>query len=317
MSKNNYVTRAGFFICMSLSVLLASMAGLAVDSKESSNTVESSAESTKVNEDGDTKSDSDESKTDTSSAQQDSNAVPYSYVEDLLSEEVKTLLSPVAEESWDQLSDVLLKLNQFVGFDKNHVLITEDKKILTELILLQETKEQEILKEEALLDELNEIIKQRSLQLESIERGKYDDSTYNSLTTDSQNFKSVGKKTDLFLPRQVVLMGQNFKLKKAPIKYDGHVLISLDDVLQYVNADVQETKESGTISLQSEKMLLEMTKGENLAYVNDKSSNVEVPVLYFNDCTYISAEFFARSYGISYKCIDEVGIMIMYGDVNL
>lgn len=255
-----------------------------------------------------------------SSSSAETNAVsivPYAQIEDLFADDVKSVLTPIAEKSWDKLATVIESLDKFINFSQDHLAISEDRKILASLILLTEAQQEELFEDASVSDAVKGLIDQLSLQLESFEKAKYSDDVYNKLTDSSEEFSKIGKRTELVVPRQLIIAGQSFVLKNAPIKYDGHILISLDDALQYINAGVQSDDKRFTIALQTSKILLEFSRGSSVAYVNDKTSNMEVPSLYFKNKVYIPAEFFAKTYGISYKFISDTGLLVFYGGASL
>lgn len=256
----------------------------------------------------------------TTSSEEEKNEVsivPYSQIEDLFADDVKSVLSPIAEKSWDKLASAIESLDKFINFSQDHLAIAEDRKILVSLILLAEAQQEELFEDVSVNDTVTAIINQLSLQLESFEKAKYSNDVYNKLTDSSEEFSKIGKKTELVTPRQLIILGQDLVLKNAPIKYDGHILISLDDVLQYVNAGVQIDDKRFTVALQTSKILLEFSRGSSVAYVNDKTSNMEVPSLYFKGKVYISAEFCAKTFGIQYKLISDTDILVLYGGASL
>lgn len=244
---------------------------------------------------------------------EEENKILYSQIEDLLCEDVRKVLDPVAENSWDKFSDIVLDLDKFITFSTDHAAISEDKKALLSLLLLEHAIQNELFEDEIVKGNVLEVKSQLSLQLESFEKLKYSDDIYNEFIDLSQEFSRSGKKTEMILPRQVIFVGQDFILQKAPIKYDDHVLISLDDVSKYTNSNVQADEKNCTFAVQNDKVLLEFSRGSNVCYVNDKTSNMEVPSLYFNDTVYMSADFFAETYGIQCKYMSDNGIIVFYG----
>ena len=126
----------------------------------------------------------------------------------------------------------------------------------------------------------------------------------------------MGKKAELVYPEQVVMFDGAFPLRYAPIMYDGHILISLDDLYQYIDATIEYMYNNATMVIQSKDKIVELTAGKNVAYVNDEPKNIAVPVLNVNERMYVSGEFFAEVYGISYRYIQEHQTLVMYKNLN-
>ena len=59
-----------------------------------------------------------------------------------------------------------------------------------------------------------------------------------------------------------------------------------------------------------------MTKGNNTGFINDKSTSLPAPVITFNGATYISVEFFAQAFSISYENFQDQGVFVMYDNLN-
>lgn len=186
---------------------------------------------------------------------------------------------------------------------------------LTELILLNAAIE------EGSLDSSMQKTAQNTLSalinsFKAAEKSKYNSKTYASLVSASSEYSAMGNKCEAINPNQIVMLNEKNTLKHAAIVYDNEVMISLDDALQYIDATVQHGTNNSTISIQSPNKLVEIAAGKNIAYVNDKSMNMAVPVLNIKGTVYISAEFFARAYNISYEYVRDSNFIIFYDNLN-
>ena len=104
-------------------------------------------------------------------------------------------------------------------------------------------------------------------------------------------------------------------MKHAPIMYDGHILLAIEDLYQYIDADIEYMYNNSTMVIQSPNKILEIVSGKNVAYLNDEPKNMPVPILNFNDTIYMSVEFFAEAYDISYKYLQKNECFIFYNNL--
>lgn len=231
-----------------------------------------------------------------------------------LSDEALMVLQSLDEEKIKGLQTTVSEIENLV--DLNDVgSLSLGQRSLLDLLMLNEAINQEMFSEER-LKVAKEALQVAVTILKSEQKTKYTDEQYSNLSSGSQDFAKRGKKAAETLPEQVVFFGGAFNLTQAPIMYDGHILLAIDDLYQYIDAKVEYMYNNANMVIQSPGVTLELTAGKNVAYVNDEPKNIAVPVLSLNDKTYISGEFFAETYGISYRFISDPGILIMYKNLN-
>lgn len=235
-------------------------------------------------------------------------------LEGAISDETLRVLESLKEEKFKELNDVVAEIEGLV--DLNDVeSMTLQQRCLLDVLLLYQLFENKMVEGDRLAV-AEEAYSVAITALKSYEKQKYTDSEYADLVSGSEEFAKMGKKAELIYPEQIVLYDGAFNLRYAPIMYDGHVLIAIDDLYQYIDAKIEYMYNSATMVIQSENTTLEITSGKNVAYVNDEPKNIPVPVLNINGRIYLSGEFFAEVYGISYRYVDEHQTLIMYKNLN-
>jgi len=152
--------------------------------------------------------------------------------------------------------------------------------------------------------------------LESYQKQNYAQVEYDKLTKGTEEFLKMGKKTSSVLPEQIIFLGGYFNLKHSPIMYDDHILIALEDLYQYIDATIEYMYNNATMVINSQDKILEIVSGKNIAYLNDKPYNMPVPILSFNDTIYMSVEFFAEAYDISFRYLPEHDFIVLYKNLN-
>ena len=90
---------------------------------------------------------------------------------------------------------------------------------------------------------------------------------------------------------------------------------ALDDLYQYIDADIEYMYNNATMVITSPDKILEIVSGQNVAYLNDKPYNMPVPILSFEDTVYMSVEFFAQEYDISYRYIESHDFVVLYSNL--
>ena len=73
--------------------------------------------------------------------------------------------------------------------------------------------------------------------------------------------------------------------------YDNHILLSIDDLYQYIDASIEYMYNNATMVITSPDKILEIVAGENVAYLNDKPYNLPVPILSYESSYYMPIEF--------------------------
>ncbi len=235
-------------------------------------------------------------------------------MEGAISDETLRVLESLKEEKFKELNEVVAEISGLV--DLNDIdSMTLQQRCLLDVLMLYDTFEKDLIEGDR-LSVAKEAYSVAITALKSYEKQKYGDSEYSDLVTGSEEFSKMGKKAELVYPEQVVFYDGAFNLKNAPIMYDGHILISIDDLYQYIDASIEYMYNNATMVIQSPDIILEITAGKNVAYVNDAPKNMVVPVLNVNEKIYIPAEFFAEVYGISYRYVSEHQTLIMYKNLN-
>lgn len=231
-----------------------------------------------------------------------------------LSDEALMTLETLDEENIGKLQEVFAEIEGLVDLNDVDSLSVKQRSLLDVLMLYEAIKQNMF--EGHRLEVANDALSVAVTLLKSYEKQKYYDSEYNALIENSETFANVGKKSSGVFPEQVVFFDGNFNLSHAPIMYDGHILLAIDDLYQYIDASVDYMYNNANLVIQSPGKTLELTSGKNVAYLNDEPKNMSVPIMNVNDTIYMSAEFFAETYDISYRYISELQTIIMYKNLN-
>ncbi len=241
--------------------------------------------------------------------------VSVSEVKDTLPSGAASVLSNLSEKDMASLAPALAGIPNMESIAADPSSASSVDQNIMAIVLLQEAIDQGLLKDDQ-VTAANDAISSAAASLSSAERGKYTSAEHNALKATSEEFAKTGNKSKSALPEQVVMANTSFKLKNAAIMYDEQLLISLNDVLQFINAKVQYTENNGTMAIQSKDKIVEITSGKNVGYVNDKPLSIPSPVLTVNGITYLSVEFFAQAYDISYINLSDQGVLVMYANLN-
>lgn len=231
-----------------------------------------------------------------------------------LSDEALMSLETLDDEKISKLQEVIAEIEKLVDLNDIESLSVKQRSLL-DILMLDEAINQNMF-EGHRLEVAKDALSVAVTLLKSYEKQKYADYEYDDLVEGSEKFASTGKKSSGVFPEQVVLFDGTFNLKHAPIMYDGHILLAIDDVYQYIDATVEYMYNNATLVIQSPGKTLEITGGKNVAYLNDEPKNMPVPVMNLKDTIYISAEFFAETYNISYRYISSLQTIVMYKNLN-
>ncbi len=128
----------------------------------------------------------------------------------------------------------------------------------------------------------------------------YTGAQLDALKAVSDQFQDCGKYADTIDANHLVVIGEQFSLKKAPICYKDQILISMQDIANYLNGTVQQSETSDAVSMQAGTLLMEVQKGESVCYINDVTYALQAPVLWFQDQTYVTADVLAQAMGATY-----------------
>lgn len=241
-----------------------------------------------------------------------SGSVSVSDIENSVSSGVKDVLSGLDE---DKASAILANVDNVDKLKSDPDSLSDAEKTLINAAIMKEAKEQGELDENQ-QKAADQAIQAAASSLMSSEVSKYSTKERSRLIEDSNKFAMTANNAKPVAPEQVVLADTNFRLTSAPIMYNDQILISLNDILQFVKAEVQYTDSNATLAIQNDNVMVEVTKGKNTGFINDKSTNLPAPVITFNGATYISVEFFAQAFSISYENLQDQGVFVMYDNLN-
>ncbi len=231
-----------------------------------------------------------------------------------LSDEALMVLETLSSEDIGRLQEVFAEIEGLVDLNEIDAMSVKQRSLL-DVLMLYEAISKNMFSDHR-LDVAKDALSVAVTLLKSYEKQKYTESEYNALVEKSDEFGSRGKKTGGVFPEQVIFLDGAFNLKFMPVMYDGHILIAIDDAYQYIDAKVDYMYNNANLVIQSPGNILELTSGKNVAYLNDEPKSMAVPVMNINNTIYISAEFFAQTYGIAYRYISDLQTLIMYNNVN-
>ncbi len=239
-------------------------------------------------------------------------SVSVSDIENSVSSGVKDVLSGLDE---DKASAILANVDNIDKLKSNPDSLSDAEKTLMNAAIMKEAKDQGVLDENQ-EKAADQAIQSAAASLMSSEVSKYSTKERTRLIEDSTAFAMTANNAKPIAPEQVVLANTSFRLTNAPIMYNDQILISLNDILQFVKAEVQYTDSNATLAIQTNDVMVEVTKGKNTGFINDKSTSLPAPVLTFKGSTYISVEFFAQAFSISYENFPDQGVFVMYDNLN-
>lgn len=230
-----------------------------------------------------------------------------------LSDEALLLLKSLSEDDFKKLQNIIAKITSFIDL-RDVTSLTVQQRSLLDLLILSEMLDNEMLDGERLETAKNTLSVAITI-LESYARQDYSDEEYDKLIKGSEDFSKSAKKARTVSPEQIMFLGGYFNLKHAPIMYDGHILLAIDDLYQYVDGTIEYMYNNAVMVVQSPNKILEIESGKNVAYLNDEPKNMSVPILSYKNTIYMSAEFFAEAYDIDYKYDKEHEFLILYNNV--
>lgn len=231
-----------------------------------------------------------------------------------LSDEALMVLETLGSDDIGKLQEIFAEIEGLVDLNDIDAMSVKQRSLL-DVLMLYGAISQNMFSDHR-LDVAKDALEVAITLLKSYEKQKYTESEYNTLVEKSEEFGSRGKKTAGVFPEQVIFLDGAFNLKFMPVMYDGHILIAIDDAYQYIDAKVDYMYNNANLVIQSPGNTLELTSGKNIAYLNDEPKSMSVPVMNINNTIYISAEFFAETYGIAYRYISELETIVMYNNLN-
>lgn len=234
-------------------------------------------------------------------------------LEGALSSEAMSIIYSLGEDNVKKLQDLLVEVEGMMNI-KDTSSLTVQQRSLLDVLFLSKAIEDELVSNER-LDEAKNVLSVAVTILESYEKQKYGTSEYDNLVEGSDNFSKTGNKSSSILPEQIVFFNGYFNIKHAPIMYDGHILLALDDLFQYIDSDIEYMYNNPTMVIKSPNKILELVCGESTAYIDDKPQSMPVPVLSFNNVQYMPVESFAEAYDISYKFLPDSDCIILYDNL--
>ncbi len=227
-----------------------------------------------------------------------------------VSDEALLVLESLSDENVKKLQETMAEIEGLIDINDISSLSIQQRSLL-DVIVLSKLLDENMLEGER-LQTAEDALTVAITILQSNQKSLYDTDLYNSLVDETDKFVKLGKKASTVLPEQTVFVGGYFPLKHAPIMYDGHILLAIEDLYQYIDADIEYMYNNATMVIQSPNKVLEIVAGKNVAYLNDEPKNMPVPILNFNDTIYMSAEFFGQAYDISYKFLPKQECLIFY-----
>ena len=230
-----------------------------------------------------------------------------------LSDEALLILKSLSEDDLKKLQDLIAKIESFIDL-RDVTSLTVQQRSLLDLLILSEIINNDMRDGERLETAKNTLSVAITI-LESYARQEYSDEEYDRLVKGSEEFSKLAKKAQTVSPEQIMFLGGYFNLKHAPIMYDGHILLAVDDLYQYVDGTIEYMYNNAVMVIQSPNKILEIESGKNVAYLNDEPKNMNVPILSYKNTIYMSAEFFGEAYDIDYKYDAEHEFLIFYNNL--
>lgn len=227
-----------------------------------------------------------------------------------VSDEALLVIKSLSNDSSKQLQETLAEVESLVDL-KDVGSLTVRQRSLLDIILLSKIIEDGMVEDER-LQLAKDTLAVAVTILESYQKQNYPQNNYNTLVEGTQRFISSAKKASSVLPEQVVFFDGHFDVTHPPIMYDGHILMAVDDLYKYIDATIEYMYNNSTMVITSPNKILEIVSGQNVAYLNDKPYNMPVPILSFEDTTYMPVEFFAQAYDISYKWLADHDFIVLY-----
>lgn len=234
-------------------------------------------------------------------------------LEGALSSEAMSIIYSLGEDNIKKLQDLLVEVEGMMNIKDTDSLAVQQRSLL-DVLFLSKAIEDSLVSDER-LEEAKNTLSVAVTILESYEKQKYGTSEYDNLVEGSDNFSKTGNKSSSILPEQIIFFNGYFNIKHAPIMYDGHILLALDDLFQYIDSDIEYMYNNPTMVIKSPNKILELVCGKSTAYVEDKPQSMPVPVLSFNNVQYMPVESFAEAYDISYKFLPDSDCIILYDNL--
>lgn len=227
-----------------------------------------------------------------------------------VSDECLIILESLSEENVKNLQEIYSEIENIMDIKDVSSLSVQQRSLL-DVLLLSKVIEDNMVEGEK-FDLAKETLSVAITILKSYEKQNYTSENYDELVESSDKFTKAGRKASSVLPEQIVFLNGYFKMKHAPIMYDGHILMAIDDLYQYIDASIEYMYNNATMVIQSPEKILEIVSGKNEAYLNDQPKNIPVPILNYEENIYMSVEFFAECYDISYKYVADEEFLILY-----
>ena len=234
-------------------------------------------------------------------------------LEGALSSEAMSIIYSLGEDNIKKLQDLLVEVEGMMNIKDTDSLAVQQRSLL-DILFLSKAIEDSLVSDER-LEEAKNTLSVAVTILESYEKQKYGTSEYDNLVEGSDNFSKTGNKSSSILPEQIIFFNGYFNIKHEPIMYDGHILLALDDLFQYIDSDIEYMYNNPTMVIKSPNKILELVCGESTAYIDDKPQSMPVPVLSFNNVQYMPVESFAEAYDISYKFLPDSDCIILYDNL--
>ena len=117
------------------------------------------------------------------------------------------------------------------------------------------------------------------------------------LNAASSAFAGAGKLAGAASADRLVVRGLDVRLTQAPISYNGHLLLALEDLAALLGGAVVDQPQSDGAVVQTAALVVELEKGSTAAYLNDARTELAAPALVFQGRVYVPAELLALALG--------------------
>lgn len=230
-----------------------------------------------------------------------------------VSDEALLIVKSLSDDDFKTLKEFLAEIESFIDL-RDVTLLTVQQRSLLDFLILSEIIDNDMVEDEK-LETAKDTLSVAATILQSYARSEYSDGEYQKLIEGSEAFASKARKGDVVLPEKVMFFDGHFNLKHPPIMYDGHILLAIDDLYQYVDGTIEYMYNNATMVIQSPNKTVEIVSGKNIGYVNDEPKNMVTPILNYDNTIYMSGEFFADAYDIGCKYDAEHEFLIFYNNL--
>lgn len=120
-----------------------------------------------------------------------------------------------------------------------------------------------------------------------------------SMEQETASIVERSNKAEAMNPGVLVAAGKSLDLTRPVFTYDDTILLSLDDAAAFLDGTIVEMADNDTVVLQSDGVVLEMTKGSSDAYYNDRLLKMEQPLIRFDQTCYLPLDTLLECCGMA------------------